>query len=362
MGEPAYKAASGFLNNYFKIGPPEVLLTYEPYVKELAKEASRLLSCQEDEITYIKNTTEGLFLASESLPLLPGDEVLLWGREYPATLLTWLKKRKDGILVKILSGDDNAQSVDTIIAAIGPRTKVICIAWVQHYDGYMSDLELLGNICKEKGIYLVVDAVQGVGVREITLRNVHVDFFVCGGQKYIGGIVGIGFMYVRRGVIADLKDLKTGIRSVEKFDQDSYTLRSTASRFEDGTINLLGIVALHAAIKHINRLGIRNIEKKNLMFLAACKSTLSLCGIPYISYERQGNIIAIPVTDPIGLAIFLRERAIYIKPLRDVVRISFTHSSKRKDFDVLVAAIQAWLRIHPQPTIVPHTEIGLAVS
>lgn len=341
MGEPAYRAATDFLKEYYEVGPPEVLLAYEPYVDKLAQEVSRLLSCSEEEIVYIKNTTEGIFLASEALPLSPGDEVLVWANEYPATLLAWQKKRRDGITVSMVGGD-NATLVDSLVAAISPQTKVITVAWAQHYDGFLPDLKRLGGICRERGIYLVVDGVQGVGVRAIDLTQTPVDILVCGGQKYMGAIVGIGFMYIRKEIIKDLKHIKVGIRSVETFDQESYTIRDTARRFEDGTINLLGIVALHAAVSHINATGIQHIQEKNLVLLEQYKSILKKNNIPFIDHICQGNIIALEVADPASLTAFLRGRSIYIKPMKDVARISFTHNSTKEDFERLVEAAVEW--------------------
>lgn len=344
MGKPAYKAASRFLKEYFEVGPPEVLLRYEPYIEKLAEEASRLLSCEKEEITYIKNTTEGIFLASEALPLCPGDEVLVWCNEYPATLLAWTKKRKDAIEVRIIPGQENAQVVDSLMSAIGPKTKAITIAWAQHYDGFLPDLKRLGTLCRERGIYLIVDGVQGVGVRSINLRETPVDILICGGQKYLGAIVGIGFMYVRKGIIPQLKDIKIGIRSVEGFDAQSYTLRSTARRFEDGTVNLLGVVALHAALSHINTLGIQTIEKAGVALLKEYKSILRKYHIPYIDHAQQSNIIAIKVANPLGLCEYLRERSIYVKPFKDAIRASFSHTSKIGEFEHLAHTVAEWLK------------------
>ncbi len=352
MGAHVYKAAANFLEEYFRVGPPDILLKYEPYIEKLAAEAATLVHCDPSEITYIKNTTEGLNIASEALPLRKGDEVLLGAKEYPANIFVWQKKQKEGITVRLIDGANGKETFDALIANITPKTKVISISWAQHYDGYLPDLAKLSRICRSKGIFLVVDGVQGIGVRAIDLQKTPVDFLLCGGQKYMGGMVGMGFMYVNKNLMPLLKETQVGMRSMAHFDTESYTLKDTASRFEGGTVNLMGVVTLHAALKHINQIGIRTVEKKNKAFLAACKKRLTEENISFIDHdEDQGNIIALRVSDPAALAAYLKKQQIYIKPVKDIARISFSHNSSIADFDRLLTHVKAWVAKHPMESM-----------
>lgn len=347
MGKEAHTAALTFLNEYFAIGPPEVLAQYEPYPNMLRDEVGHMLHCDSREITYIKNTTEGINIATEALPLRVGDEVLLLGNEYPAGILPWLKKRKEGIDVQIISGIDNEKAFEELMLRISAKTKVVSISWAQYYDGYMADLDRLSRVCRKFGTFLVVDAVQAVGIRELSLLKTSVDILVCGGQKYLGSIMGIGFMYVNTKIMRSLKDTKVGIRSMKRFREDSYELKDGAERFEDGTQNLLGIVALHAAIKQINAIGVPAIEKESLALLEAFKEVLRKHQIPYIDHKRQSNILALRIDRAEELCKYLRESNIVIKPIKDIARISFVHTSTLADFHVLVAQTHEWLKRHP---------------
>lgn len=348
MGKEAHAAALTFLNEYFTIGPPDVLSRYEPYPNKLRDEVAHMLHCDSREITYIKNTTEGINIATEALPLQVGDEVLVLGNEYPAGILPWLKKRKDGIDVQIISGLDNEKAFEELMQRISAKTRAISISWAQYYDGYMSDLDRLSSVCRKFGIFLVVDAVQAVGVRELSLQKTPVDILVCGGQKYLGSIMGIGFMYVNTKIMRSLKDTKVGIRSMKRFHENSYELKDGAERFEDGTQNLLGIVALHAAIKQINAIGVPVIEEKSLALLAAFKMLLRKNGIPFIDHKRQSNIISLRIDHAEEFCTYLRESNIIIKPIKDVARISFVHTSTLADFTVLVAQTREWLTQHSE--------------
>jgi len=336
MSRAAYEATRTFLDDFYQYGPPEVLHCYDMAADDMAAEASRLINFASEEITYLKNTTEGIIMASEALPLRCGDEVLVLGNEYPANLLPWLRKRQDGVRVKVITGLDNQAAFGRLLESIGPRTKAISMSSAQRYDGFMPDLALLSGLCRDHGIFLVIDAVQHVGVRTIDVAMTPVDILVCGGQKYLRAGMGIGFMYVSRNVISSLRDSRVGIRSVEQFDEGSYVLKNTAARFQDGTQNIAGLVALHAALREINNLGMEAIEQKNLEVLEGTKAVLRENELDFVDHGmRQSNIVSMRIPDPAALVNFLMDRNVYIKAIEDVTRVSFIHQSKLEDIEVL---------------------------
>jgi selenocysteine lyase/cysteine desulfurase len=347
MSRTAYEAARDFMADFYEYGPPEVLYRYDALAEEMAAEAARLINCAPEEITYLKNTTEGIVIASEVLPLGPGDEVLVLGNEYPANLLPWLRKRQDGITVTVITGRDNDAAFHRLLEAIGPRTRAISMSSAQRYDGFMPDLALLSRVCRERGIFLVVDAVQHLGVRSLDVAQTPVDILVCGGQKYLRAGMGIGFMYVRRGVMPALREGRVGIRSMERFDEDSYVLKDTAARFQDGTQNVAGLAALHAALRELNTLGMDAIEQKNLALLQGIKDILREHRIDFIDHgTRQSNIVSMPAADPAALAEFLMERNVYVKVVEDVARMSFIHESTLEDVGVLARHTREFLDAH----------------
>jgi cysteine desulfurase/selenocysteine lyase len=344
MSLQAFAAAQQFGQEFYEIGPPEVLYKYDPYVDYMAAEAAKLLNCSPDEITYIKNTTEGINIAADALPLHPGDEILVLGNEYPANLLPWLKKRRDGLNVRVIAGTDSVQAYEDLVAAINPATKAIAISAIQYYDGYETDLGQLSRICREKDIFLVLDAVQKVGIRKIDLQQTSVDFLFCGGQKYLQAGMGIGFMYINKDILNELNHPRVGIRSMEGFAGDSYTLKPSAARFQDGTQNMSGIVALHASLKYINEQGIDIIEHKSLGKLRQIKNILREYEIPFIDHgDKQGNIISMQVPDPQSLFVYLKDRNVYIKAIKDVARLSFIHETTLEDAEILAKLTRQWL-------------------
>lgn len=272
-----------------------------------------------------------------------GDEILLLENEYSANKIPWLKKKKDGLRVKLVKGSTSEEAFDVIIDQINTKTKVIAISLVQYYDGYECDLELLSNICRKRGIFLVVDGIQAVGTRVIDLKKTHIDILLCGGHKHLNSIVGIGFMYINRKIMRRLKDFKVGIRSVKTINKGGYRLKEDAGRFEDGTPNLFGILSLYWSIKCINKIGIKYIERQNLLLLQNLKAQLRENFIPFIDYCTQGNLVSLKIADPNGLYRFLRKNRIYVKQIGGIVRISFSHQSTVKEFEKFVKKTREWL-------------------
>lgn len=335
-----YKGLRKFLDDYYIIGSPDVILEYREYIPKLYSEVAELLNCGADEITYIKNTTEGIIIASESIPLKDGDEVLIMDNEYSANYIPWLKKRKEGIIVKFIQGNDNQERYENLLKAISEKTKVISISWVHYFDGYVIDLKKLSNICKKRQIFLVVDGIQGVGTRELNLKEIEIDFLSCGGHKHLGAIMGSGFMYVNKKIVSKLNDYKIGTRSVKNFSQNGYNLKDNSERFEDGTPNLTGIISLYYAIEEINNIGIKEIGQKNEQLLLKIKKLLKGINTSFIDYPDQGNIISIPSNHTDEIINFLSKERIYLKNIKNNIRISFNYKSDIEDIKYMITRLK----------------------
>ncbi|HVN26475.1 MAG TPA: aminotransferase class V-fold PLP-dependent enzyme [Candidatus Paceibacterota bacterium] len=348
LSEAALEAGREYLEAYGRDGSPEILFEYERrrcVIEGIAHEAATLLHCDPSEITFIPNTTYGINVASHALPLGPGDEIVVQTNEYKSNFWPWIEKReRDGCVVREIAARDNAQGFEDLCAAIGPATKAVAVSWIQYYDGFVSDLDRLSRLCREYGAYLVVDAVQGLGVRELDLAKTRIDILAAGGQKYLCAGPGGGILYVNRETMPSLRDTFVGIRSIDSDAHGAYLLKPGADRFLTGTVDMQAAVQLHAALRETNETAITAIESRNHWLLHEFKAALEINGIPYINHgERQGNIISLTVPDPKGLVDFLAEDRIYIKQIADVARLSFHHTSTLADFEELVERINLFL-------------------
>src|SRR5688572_16869923 len=169
--------------------------------------AAQLLGATADEIALTTNTSHGINIAARCLPLRAGDVVLSSDREFPANVYPWMALAREGINYERIpctsSGLPDEQAI--LDALDRRRVKVLTLSWVSFATGFTFDLERMGRACRERDIYFVVDAIQGVGVRPLDVHRCHIDILACGGQKWLLSPWGSGFAYVRRDLVGKLE-------------------------------------------------------------------------------------------------------------------------------------------------------------
>jgi selenocysteine lyase/cysteine desulfurase len=157
-------------------------------------------------------------------------------------------------------------SQEALLEAIAePRVKAVAISWVEFASGYRFDLESIGAECRRRGVYFVVDAIQGLGPARLDLERCHIDVLACGGQKWLVSPWGTGFTYVRRELISELEPgfvSWMGVRNADDFsrlaDYDM-TWRDDARRFEFITLPFQEFVGLNASLEMMLELGLDNV-------------------------------------------------------------------------------------------------------
>jgi selenocysteine lyase/cysteine desulfurase len=147
-----------------------------------------------------------------------------------------------------------------------PRVRVLAVSLVQFSSGYLADLPRLSKAAREAGVFLVVDAIQGIGQVPLDLSRTPVDVLACGGQKWLLSPWGSGFVYVRRELIPSLEPAVTGWLAFEGTDDLSRltryddTLRADARRFELMTLPYQDFAGLDTSLDLLLSLGIERIR------------------------------------------------------------------------------------------------------
>ncbi|MBE0594472.1 MAG: aminotransferase class V-fold PLP-dependent enzyme [Gemmatimonadales bacterium] len=229
--------------------------------------AARLLNAQVEEIALAPNTTVGVNTAAGSLPIAPGDTVLLSDREFPANVYPWLVLRERGVNVELARTTPQGWPDESYLLERlrDPRVRVLAISFVQFSNGFRADLATLGQACRDNGTYLVVDAIQGLGQCPLDVREIPVDVLACGAQKWLLSPWGAGFVWVRRELIAGLRPPLAGWMAFEGTDDftrltDYQTdFRSDARRFEVGTLPFQEMQAMTVSLDLLLGIGIDRI-------------------------------------------------------------------------------------------------------
>ena len=275
---PAVEAIEKFLD-LAMICPLESSTHHHIFMDEMRAAArpacATLIGARDDEIALVESTTHGLSLAADAIPLQVGDRVLLSDLEFLQVAVPWTQKKKDGIEIDVVPNHHGEVRAEDFADRITPRTGVITVSTVQWTNGYRLDLSAFRRLCRERGIWLVVDAIQQLGALPLDVQQTPLDVLACGGHKWLNSPFGCGFLYINRESQARLLPPSAGYLDIqdpaggwgEYFQTPAitpvqdYQYVQTARRFETGgTANYPGAIGLAASLKLIQELGPERIE------------------------------------------------------------------------------------------------------
>jgi selenocysteine lyase/cysteine desulfurase len=212
------------------------------------------------------------------------------------------------------------------------RVRAVAVSWVQFSSGYRVDLARLGAACSERGVFLAVDGIQGLGAVELDLAALQVDVFESGCQKWMLSPWGCGFAYVRGELIARLEPVEVGwlaFKGSEDFSNVTryeYTLRDDARRFEVGTIPLQDFAGMNASVQLFLELGVANVAAhiagltRMLTDWAQSRGDVRVCS-PLDPAKRAG-IVSLAFPDTPRVATALRDGGVTVSVREGAVRFS----------------------------------------
>jgi selenocysteine lyase/cysteine desulfurase len=238
---------------------------WDSRVEDVRRLAGQLLGADPVDIAFVKNTSEGIGIVAEGFPWHPGDNVVTAAEEYPANLYPWMNLASRGVGVRMVPSRDRKVRVDDIRSAIDGHTRLVTLSFVEFASGFRNDLNAIGSLCRERGIYFFVDAIQGLGVLPLDVRATPVDFLASDGHKWLLGSEGAGLFYIRRDLVERLHAVGVGWNSVvgaRNFGEINFRLKPHAGRWESGSLNVAGITALGASLNLLLELGIAAINTR----------------------------------------------------------------------------------------------------
>lgn len=226
-----------------------------------------MVNAEPQEIAFIKNTSEGVNLVARGLDLRPGDVVLTVEGEFVANVTPWLALRDRGVRVRFVPDQGGRVLLDDIASALTPDVRVLAISHVEYLSGFKNDLETIGKLCRERGKFLFVDAIQGFGALRLDVERFHIDAFAADGHKWLCAPEGAGVLYVSRAAQEQVKVTQFGWLQYARRGRfaDYYApLRNDARRYEPGTLNHVGIAGLAASVELLSEHGAAFIEGRVL--------------------------------------------------------------------------------------------------
>lgn len=318
-------------------------------VDETRTRVAAFLNAEPCEIAFTKNTSEGLNIAANAVPLRAGDNVLLIEGDHPNNAYAWLNLKRKGVEVRFvqLSSDSVIADAETFAPFIDERTKVISLSHVTFHAGQRHDIASIGRLCEEKGIYLVVDAMQSVGVLPVDVKALGVSVLAAGCHKGLLVPQGLGILYVKNG-LDEMQPAYVAMSALANppadyvARPDDLQLRKDAGRFEIGNFNLPDLHALGAAIDLIEEIGVSNVETHVLALgerLIAHLDELEIALVGPRSREARSHIhvLDLPVQPWFD---YLTREGVRVSPERGGIRISFAMFNTPADVDRVIEIIR----------------------
>ena len=231
--------------------------------QRLRERLQRLLNAPScGDIALVKNTSEALSFVAFGLDWRAGDQVLISDEEFPSNRVVWEALRRFGVEVVQVSLKGHAPE-DALLAACGPRTRLLSVSAVQYASGLRLDLQSLGQGCQARGVLFCVDAIQQLGALPFDVQSSQCAFAMADGHKWLLGPEGLGVFYCRSDLREQLKLHEYGWHMLEHagdYQRIDWQAARSARRFECGSPNMLGAMALEASLSLLEEVGMPQVE------------------------------------------------------------------------------------------------------
>ncbi|WP_236180835.1 aminotransferase class V-fold PLP-dependent enzyme [Pseudomonas mosselii] len=233
--------------------------------RRLRERLARLLNAPTiGDIALVGNTSQALSLVAFGLDWRPGDQVVISDEEFPSNRVVWQALADRGVEVveaSLAVADPEA----ALIAACGPRTRLLSVSAVQFASGLRMDLARLGAACRQRGVLFCVDAIQQVGALPFDVQHYQCDFAMADGHKWMLGPEGLGVFYCRSELRRQLTLHAYGWHMLEHlgdFERRQWQPARSARRFECGSPNMLGACALEASLSLLEDVGMTVVAEQ----------------------------------------------------------------------------------------------------
>ena len=292
---PIPSRTASAIERYTKEVTSQGACIYEEWMKrveEVRRSFAKIIGADSKEVAFVKNTSHGLSIVANGIPWKKGDNIITVYGEFPSNIYPWMNLQKQGVELRTVTPKEGRVLPEEIEKLMDENTRLLTISSVEFGTGFRNDLDALGLICKEKGILFCVDAIQSLGLIPMDVKKWNIDFLAADGHKWLVAPEGLGCFYCSMEKLESLELPLLGWNSVVNatdFSNYDFTLKKDAQRFEEGTLNIMGIMALGASLELLQEIGIDRIEQRVLGLTEQIISELLQKGYKVRSPRGEGE-------------------------------------------------------------------------
>ncbi|MEM9919096.1 MAG: aminotransferase class V-fold PLP-dependent enzyme [Bacteroidota bacterium] len=257
-----------------------------------------LLHTKARNIAYTSSATDSFARVLGSIPFQKGDVIITTDDDYVSNQLAFLSlQNRFGIRLLrcpvLPSGGFDPEAMTQMI--LKERPKLVAITHVPTNSGLIQDVESIGAVCRQEGIWYLVDACQSVGQMDVDVNKIGCDFLSATGRKFLRGPRGTGFLYASdRALNSKLEPLFFDLRGATWEAQDAYTVAESAKKYEYWELPYALLIGFSEALQYISRIGINRIHQRVQMLHEYTRS--KLLEVPNLRMMDRGSQLCSIVT------------------------------------------------------------------
>ncbi len=321
--------------------------------------ATHLNAASSDEVIFTSGATDGINLVANILigRLRPGDEVLISTLEHHSNIVPWqmLCERTGAILKVIPCHEDGTLDQDAFLALLNERTKILSLTWISNCFGTINPVVEMTAAAKKVGALVMLDAAQATAHMRVDVQACGADFIAFSGHK-VYAPTGIGVLWGRADVFDTLPPWRGGGEMIKEVTFEKTTYNELPFKYEAGTPNIEGAIALAAALDYINGIGLDEIHEHEVRLVKSAADALSrIPGIRFYGPADRSGALSFNVEgvhhydlgtlmDQMGVAVRTGHHC--CQPLMarfgitGTVRASFALYNSAKDVEALATATE----------------------
>jgi selenocysteine lyase/cysteine desulfurase len=356
MSKGSYQEVQQFLNERLMNG--SIPANYDGFDRtDSLNNFAKLINAFPEEIAWVPSTMVGENLVVNGLGIPNTNaRVVTDGFHFHGSLHLYGQLAKTGIDLVVVKPTNNQINLEDLDKAIKPGTKLVAISLVSATTGFQHDLKKVCEIAHAKGAMVYADIIQAAGAIPIDVKDSNVDFCACATYKWLMGDFGIGFLYVRKDLLPNMKRTMFGYRQMTDFKShilpfeqpsekvfESSSLSNMSGHFEVGTFANEGIVALRYSLAYLNRIGVDTIQKYRQPLIDKLQDKIpdgkfialtprnSVSPIVCFAYQNAATILK-PKLEKAGINISVYDHYIRISPsfYNDLQEVEFLIATLKK--------------------------------
>ena len=334
-----------YRNDLYEFGNPwDLWVEQMEYSKGLF---ASLIGAKKNEVAIHFSVSSALTALLSGMKFEDRNEILVSDMEYPTTNFIFLAQERLGARTRTIRNKNHKIELEQYEKNISDKTKMVSAIHVSSINGFKQNIREISKIVHNSGALLYVDAYQSLGTTPVDVKRDEIDFISSGTLKWLLGVPGVAYLYVKEDLIQDLEPINIGWFSQKNpflFGAEKLDYSDSADRFQSGTWSVPAVYSAIEGMELIKKIGSENINSKIRDLTNFALDYANMKGLSSISPEdsnERGAIVSFLIKDPHGAENKLRKMGI-ITSSRDIgLRIAPHFYNTKQEIEVALDHISS---------------------